>query len=243
MADQFSCRLESANLDGPPRPPTFVQIRAPAAAGTARRKLGVVGVGLALATALGWAAYRLSVEQVAPTVTQAAPTVTQTLSPQQVPADLYPELARLTTDASVFAPAWSQESLMDWVSPFDPSVPDRGMLSDAPPADTRNATQAGSYEVSVRLGKGDTIGKALQIFGFAVEAVADAVSALTPHVSLKRLPIGLGMTLQIRSSGEGGAKPILQALTLQPEGRREVTVERDDEGNYAVELRDRSTVR
>jgi hypothetical protein len=51
------------------------------------------------------------------------------------------------------------------------------------------------------------------------------------------------MTLQIRSSGEGGAKPILQALTLQPEGRREVTVERDDEGNYAVELRDRSTVR
>jgi hypothetical protein len=38
------------------------------------------------------------------------------------------------------------------------------------------------------------------------------------------------MTLQIRPSEEEGAKPILQALTLQPEGRREVTVERNGEG-------------
>jgi hypothetical protein len=88
----------------------------------------------------------------------------------------------------------------------------------------------------------DTIGSALQKLGFEAEAIADAVSALTPHVRLKRLPIGLGMTLQIRPSEEG-AKPILQALTLQPEGRREITVERDDEGQYAVELPNRSTTR
>jgi hypothetical protein len=132
---------------------------------------------------------------------------------------------------------------VDWISPFDASVPDRQILSGAPPADTRNATQAGSYEVSVRLEKGDTIGSALQRLGFEAEAIADAVSALAPHVRLKRLPIGLGMTLQIRPSEKEGAKPILQALTLQPEGRREITVERDDEGQYVVELLNRSTTR
>ena len=205
--------------------------------------LGVVGVGIALVTILGWAAYHLTVSEVAPTVTEAAPAVTETLSPQPAPADLYRKLGKFRTDAAVSAPVWSRESLMDWISPFDASIPDRGMLTGAPPADTRNATQAELYEVSVRLEKGDTIGSTLQKLGFAAEAVADAVSALAPHVRLKRLPIGLGMTLQIQPSGNEGAKPILQALTLQPEGRREITVVRDDDGNYVVELRDHSTAR
>jgi hypothetical protein len=104
-------------------------------------------------------------------------------------------------------------------------------------------TQANLYEVSVRLEKGDTIGSALQKLGFEAEAIADAVSALTPHVRLKRLPIGLGMKLQIRPSAEEGARPILQALTLQPEGRREITIERDEDGQYVVELPNRSTTR
>jgi hypothetical protein len=143
---------------------------------------------------------RTTVDQAAPVVLQAAPVVTETLSPQPVPADLNSELARLTIDAAVSAPVWTRESLMDRISPFDASVPDRQALSDAPPADTRDATQAGPYEVSVRLGKGHTIGSALQKLGFEAEAIADAVSALTPHVRLKRLPIGLGMTLQIRPS-------------------------------------------
>jgi hypothetical protein len=51
------------------------------------------------------------------------------------------------------------------------------------------------------------------------------------------------MTLQIRPSGEEGANPILQALTLQPGGRRGITLERNDEGQYVVELPDRSTAR
>jgi hypothetical protein len=238
MADPFSSRPESFNLDESPRPPTLVQIRAPAGPGIALRMLSIVGVGIALVAALGWAAYRLTVNQVGPVVMQAAPTVTETLSPQPVPADLNSELARLTIDAAVSAPVWSRESLMDWISPFDASVPD-----GAPPADTRNATQAGSYEVSVRLGKGDTIGSALQKLGFEAEAIADAVSALAPHVRLKRLPIGLGMTLQIQPSEKEGDKPILQALTLQPEGRREITVERDDDGQYVVELPNRSKTR
>ena len=92
----------------------------------------------------------------------------------------------------------------------------------------------------MRLEKADTIGSALQKLGFEADAIADAVSALAPHVKLKRLPIGLGMKLRIRPSEEEGAKPILQALTLQPEGRREITVERDDDGQYVLE---RSTSR
>jgi len=159
-----------------------------------------VGVGIALMAALGWAAYRLTINQAGPLVDQAAPTVTETLSAQPVPADLNSELARLTIDAAVSAPVWSRESLIDWISPFDASVPDRQVLSGAPPADARNVTQADSYEVSVRLGKGDTIGGALQKLGFEAEAIVDAVSALAPHVRLKRLQIGLGMTLQIQLS-------------------------------------------
>lgn len=232
---------ESLNLDEAPRPPTFVQFRAPAWPGMARRMLFIGGVGIALVAAFGWAAYRLAVDQIVPVVTQAAPSMTEMPSPQPVPADLASELARLTIDAATSEPVWRRKSLMDRISPFDASVPDRQMLADAPPADTRDATPAGSYEVSVRLGKGDTIGSALQRLGFEAEAIADAVSALAPHVRLKRLPIGLGMTLQIRPSDREGARQILQALTLQL--RREITVERDDEGQNVVELPKRSTAR
>jgi hypothetical protein len=243
MADPSSSRLESSDPDGARRPPTFVQIRPPARPGAAPLKLGIGGAGLVLAAVLCWGAYRLSVEQVAPLVTQAALTATETPSPRQEPADLYPELARLATDEAIATPTWGRESLMDRIAPFDPSVPDRSMLSNAPPADTRPEAHAGSYEVTARLGKGETIGSALQKRGFAAETVAEVVSALARHVSLKRLPIGLGMVLQIRPAEEEGARPILQALTLQPEGRREITVERDNGGDYLVAPRDRSTVR
>ena len=47
--------------------------------------------------------------------------------------------------------------------------------------------------------------------------------------------------LQIRPAEEQGARPILQALTLQPEGHKEITVERDDAGNYLVASHDRPT--
>jgi hypothetical protein len=243
MAQGNVAMAESVNLDEQPRPPTFVQIRTPAGPGIVRRMLFIVGAGIALVAACGWAIHRLTVDQAASVVMQPAPAVTETRVPQPAPADLDSELARLTIDAAVSAPAWTRESLIDRISPFDASVPARQMHSDAPPADPRNATQAGSYEVSVRLGKGDSIGSALQKLGFEAEAVADAVSALAPHVRLKRLPIGLAMTLEIRPPDKEGARPILQALTLQPEGRREITVERDDGGQYVVEMPNRATTR
>jgi hypothetical protein len=226
---------ESFNLDESTRPPTFVQIREPAGPAIGRRMLFIGGVAIALAAAFGWAAWHPTGDQVAPVAMQAAPAVTGPLSPQPDPAKLESELARLTIDAAASEPLWTRESLMDGILPFDASAPARQVLGDAQPADARPATQAGSYEVSVRLGKGDTIASALQGLGVEAEAIADAVSALAPHVRLKRLPIGLGMTLQILPPDKEGARPILQALTLQPEGRREITVERDDGGQYVVE--------
>ena len=229
----------SFNPDESTRPPTFVQIREPVGPGIARRMLVIGGVALALAAAFGWAAWHLTADRGAPVAMEAAPAVTEPRSPQPDPARLESELARIAIDAAASEPRWTRESLMDKVLPFDASVPARPVLGEAQPARAHDAPPAGSYEVSVRLGKGDTIGSALQRLGLEAEAIADAVSALAPHVRLKRLPIGLGITLQIRPPDKEGARPILQALTLQPDGRREITVERDDEGQYVVELPNR----
>lgn len=243
MDDPSSSRVDSSDSDGARRPPTFVQIRPPARPGAARLKLAIVGAALVFAAVLAWSAYRPGVEQVESLVTQAAPVPTETPAPRQAPADLYPELARRATDEARARPVWSRESLMDRVAPFDPSVPDRSVTAEAPPADTRPSAHDGSYEVTARLGKGETIGSALQKRGFTAKTVAEVVSALARHVSLKRLPIGLDMVLQIRPAEEDGARPILQALTLQPEGRREITVEREDDGTYVVTPQGRATER
>lgn len=233
MADAFPC-----DSDGPPRPPTFVQIRPPAKPGGAGRTLGIVGVGLALAATVGWAAWWWTDKPAtAPAVIAAvAPPVTAAPAAPVVPEDLYGKLADRAVDAAVADPPWSRESLMDRVAPFDPSVAAR-TPSSTPPVDTASAATAAAQEISVQLGKGETIGSALKKRGFAADTIAEVISALSPHVSLKRLPAGLDMTVEVRPSAEDGAKPILQALTLHPEGRKEIKVERNSDGNYAVERR------
>jgi hypothetical protein len=242
MADASSSRPDSWDSDGPPRPPTFVQIRPPAAPGSAGRKVVVLGIGLGLLVGVGWSVYRVTDERDPPVVAQTAPVPGDIPAPQQVFVDPYGELTRRAIDTAISTPVWSRETLMERVSPFDPSVSDR-MPSSTPPAETANTTQTGPFEISVRLGKGDTIESALQKLGLASDTIANVISALAPHVRLKRLPTGLGMTVQIRSSGQDGGKPILQALTLHPDGGRGIKVKRDGDGDYAVELPDRSPVR
>ena len=58
MADPSSSRPDLSTVDEAPRPPTFVRIDAPVPS-ILRKMLVVLGVGVALTTALGWAAYRL----------------------------------------------------------------------------------------------------------------------------------------------------------------------------------------
>jgi hypothetical protein len=234
MADAYSCRPQSEG-DGPPRPPTFVQIRPPARRVDMYRKVSIAVLGLALAMAVALAAYRVIDEPAAIAVIRAAAPVSDAPSPPPVSADLQGELARQAVDSAAFAPIWTRESPIDRLSPFDPSVA-RGP-SATPAADPVDAT--GSSEISVQLGKGETIGGALRRLGFAADAIADVVSALAPHVKLKRLPIGLDMTVRLGPSEGEEAKPLLQALTLHPEGRREIKVERESDGSYVVERGER----
>lgn len=236
MADPISSAPDIANLDGLQGRPTFIQIRPPDAAGAAARRVGAAIIGVVLVAALGWTAYRLTDE---PLVTEALPEARTPVPSQPPPRDLSPELAIVVIDAAMSSPAWSRPSLIDRLSPFDPSANARDAQAGAQRAvaspDTPPSTA--SYEVSVRLGKGETIGGALQKRGFAADSVAEAVAALAPHVSLKRLPIGLVLTLRAQPGEEEAGRPILQALTLQPDARREITVARDDGGNYVVERR------
>lgn len=231
MAEPSSWRPVPSESDGPPRPPTFVQIRPPAAPGGAGRKLGLLGVGLALVSALGWAGWRATGAGDAPVPPPAAPALADAPAPPRVPADLYDRLAHRAVDTAAAEPVWSRESLIDRVSPFDPSAADRAP-SAAPPAD---ATRDGPFAISVRLAKGETIGGALQKQGFAPDAITEVVSVLGRQIRLTRLPVGLDMTVQVQPPADGAGKPILQALTLHPEGRGEIKVERGGDGNYVVE--------
>jgi hypothetical protein len=178
MANPSSGRPDASNVDESPRPPTFVQIHARPTT-TIRKMLVTVGVGIALVTALGWAAYRVTVELVVPVVMQVAPTVAESLPPQPSPADLYSELTRLTIVAAISALVWSRESLTDQILPFDASVSDRQLLSGAPTAYTRAATQAGSYEVPIASGRGIR-SKARCESSASRGGYRDAVSALAP---------------------------------------------------------------
>lgn len=163
-------------------------------------------------------------------------------SAQPPAVDLHAELERHAIDGAASAPTWTRETLMDRLSPFDPPVADHA-LSSTPPTEAAETPPDSPREVSVRLAKGETIAGALQKLGLASDAVAEVISALAGHVSLKRLPAGLGMTAQIRPAGAASEKPVLEVLTLRPTGRQAITVERDGKGHYAVEKRGRSSAR
>lgn len=90
-------------------------------------------------------------------------------------------------------------------------------------------------ETLVRLGKGDTVAKVLNRLGIASGDARNTIAALAAHIRLKSLPIGQAMTVRIRSAADAGAKPILLALTIRPEPRREITLEREEDGDYSVE--------
>lgn len=90
-------------------------------------------------------------------------------------------------------------------------------------------------EAVVRLEKGDTFGSVLRSLGFAKQDVVDAIDALASHVSLNRLSIGQALTVKMQAPDGAQTQPLLQALTIRPEARREITLERDDSGNYSVD--------
>ncbi|MDP2334517.1 MAG: peptidoglycan DD-metalloendopeptidase family protein [Reyranella sp.] len=90
-------------------------------------------------------------------------------------------------------------------------------------------------ETLVRLGKGDTVARVLHRLGVAAGDAGNTIAALAAYVRMKSLPIGQAMTVTLRPADEAGAKPVLLALTIRPEPRREITLERDGEGDFSVE--------
>ena len=241
MADESHRRTHSSDLGGPQRPPTFVQIHPPARQTNTRWSFGILAGALALVTALAWVGYGVTGKLEAPVGPQETQAITNTPAPQQASLQPDDKLARGVIDFAVSRPAWTREPPMDWLSPFDPSVSDRPP-PPVPPPDTVPSPQGAPTEISLRLGKGDTIGSALQKLGIASDTIAAVSSALAAHISLKSLPTGLVITVLIGLS-EDGTKPLLQALTLHPEGRRTIKVERNGKGNYAVQQRSRSSGR
>jgi murein DD-endopeptidase MepM/ murein hydrolase activator NlpD len=204
--------------------PTFVQIRKSASVGQIRRKIGVGLGGLAVAAVLGWAVARMSVERIAATEIEAPPRQADVLA-------VYPESGTSMPEAAALPPVEDVQSASREVPPPPEHVPSAAAPADAEPV------AASSFEASVRLEKGDTLGSVLRELGFAAQDVADAIAALASHVSMKRLPVGQAMTVMMRPPDDAAtAKPILLALTIRPEPRREITLERDDEGDYRVEV-------
>lgn len=104
-------------------------------------------------------------------------------------------------------------------------------------ADDETGTGPRIYEVSVRLEKGDTVAGVLGELDLAAAEVADIVEALTGHVNVRRLPIGQSIDVKLRAPAEGQAKPILLALAIRPEARREITVERDEQGELEATVK------
>ena len=89
-------------------------------------------------------------------------------------------------------------------------------------------------ETSARLKKGGTVAGALHGLGIAAKDVSNAIVALKSRVRLNRLPVGQEITVKL-GPADGADEPLLMALAIRPEPRREITLERDDSGDFSVE--------
>jgi len=161
--------------------------------------------GIAAAGAIGWLVVRDSPSPSTPSVTSDVP---QVQGRQMSAQDAFPE----TGTSMPEAPTEPEPAL-------DPE-PDIAITAAAPRV----------YEMAVRLEKGDTVAGVLGELELAAPEVADVVAALTEHVNLRRLPIGQSIDVKLRSPGVGQDKPTLLALAVRPEAKREITVERDEQG-------------
>ena len=225
--------------------PTFVQIRAPVSVspvsigpvsigsvsiGQVWRKLCVGVCVLAVVAALGWAMARFFLEPAAPTEIAAAPRPVVDLA-------AYPESGTSAPEMAVLPPAPPLSDDLQTALREEPPLSDPaafGSLPSLPSTDVEPEAPP-SVETLVRLGKGDTVARVLHRLGVAAEDVGNTIAALASYVRMKSLPIGQAMTVKLQPADEAGAKPVLLALTIRPEPRREITLERDGEGDFSVE--------
>ncbi|MCW5733794.1 MAG: peptidoglycan DD-metalloendopeptidase family protein [Enhydrobacter sp.] len=195
------------------KPPTFVQIRQPAPGGGIGRKFGIALSGLAIAIALGWAMPR--------PVPDASSTAQDSVPSRLASAlDLYPEAGTPLPDMTALASVDASVGALPGAS--------NSAAADAEPAPP-------PVETSVRLKKGDTVSRMLGRLGIVAGEVAEVVAALAKHMRMERLAIGQLIDMTLQPAEVAGAEPVLLALSIRPEPRREYRLERDEDGDYSVE--------
>jgi murein DD-endopeptidase MepM/ murein hydrolase activator NlpD len=84
----------------------------------------------------------------------------------------------------------------------------------------------------LRLARGDTLASLLSDLDLDRGDVARAISALRPHLDIRRLKVGQAVHVTLERPSDSDAPPILHDLTIRPEARRQVTLELDDSGAY-----------
>ncbi len=196
---------------------TLVQVRSSAAVVPGWIKRGAGYSSLALLAVLCWAALRqdLPVEELPPAPPPAAPVeIAAAPPPPAVPPASSPLLA-----------------------PDTAGMPDPADIA-LPPIVVATAPAEGlpldSYEMTVRLEKGDTLASILRDQDIPPDEVARVIAALKPHLNLTRLQVDQDIHLEMRTLGQGDATPVLQALAIRPEARKEITLERDEDGSFSV---------
>ncbi|HEX2888579.1 M23 family metallopeptidase [Vineibacter terrae] len=205
--------------------------------------------GLVLLAVIGWLALRQDPVAPEPTATDiatadlTAPAVAD--DPEPPPIAAVPEAAEAAAQPppqpAAAAPqpgAAPGQPTADGQAPAAPDAPTASTTPEGASPSTPDSadapSEADSYVTIVRLEKGDTISSVLQDLDFAPTEIGNAVQALSTRLTLKRLQIGQALTLEVRTPEDADAKPILQTLTIRPDARREVTLQRDDDGTFSA---------
>lgn len=201
------------------------------------RTIGVLLVGLALVVAMVWLAPRdplpppalAETNDSSPQIAEIPEPARQEASSQEATAHDVDTAAR----PEAAPPAGESDHAAATLSPDTLPADDTAVaLASEPPATTPAPPP---IETSARLKKGGTVAGALHGLGIATKDIGNAVAALKARVSLNRLPVGQEINVTLEPTEDEAGKALLVALRIRPEPRREVTLERDDDGDYSVE--------
>jgi murein DD-endopeptidase MepM/ murein hydrolase activator NlpD len=228
MLDEGPVPRRIVNASSAPRPSSSSRTK------DTLRTVGILLGGLALVAVLVWLVPRDPLPQVAeapmpdPAQQEAS---SQEAPPPHVDAASGPQAVPLT-GASDREPemATQEEPSSDAAA----TIPESGASAAMPGAESLPTTPAPStVETSARLKKGGTVAGMLHGLGIAAKDVGNAVAALKARVRLNRLPVGQEINVTLGPT-EGEGKPLV-ALRIRPEPKREITLERDEGGDFNVE--------
>ncbi len=256
MLDEGPVPRRIVNSSSSPRPssskyPTSPRPRRHVVARDTWRTIGVLLGGLALVAVMVWLAPREPLPPSASAETSGAPPQiaeapnvdSESATPLPEPAEPAQQEASSQEAAppDVDTAAGPETAPSGGASDLEPEA----AAQDTPPAAAPGVAMASqppattpapsAVETSARLEKGGTVAGTLHGLGIATKDVGNAIAALKARVRLNRLPVGQEINVTLGpTEGEEG-KPLLVALRIRPEPRREITLERDDNGDFKAE--------